>query len=696
MNSQLLKKNFDRIFLVAIGLVTLVILVLSTISFIREREVISSFSMAGIKVQGNRLRTEMESRSQEMAQACLADPVLRSLAASIPSDIDSDLSFGTKVRNAARKYEIADNIFISVDGHMAYPLLKPWLSLSSSADAIGSRSPSELQFTALLHNADEEMTKGSHEKAIAILEECSNLPVSENLKSKALERLARSLMQDNKPTQAVRVWHRLENEFPDLLSEACEPYALIAPLEISGLASETRRNISNSLSSPYLDLIKGRWPLRVDVTLNLKTMLERQLGSAIPKYHDTPYLRQTRIANEIDLILREDTFGGTYRVYSRSVLDGTGRIPIFYMVLSERNPRRIMAISVDPEWIAGPLLIMARANLKPGNSVLSSFEVKPLAGGSALSFQFITTYPHLELQFPEEAVAAGRKSATFQLWMFAGSAVLMLSLLIIVSIYLVHASREQMLIQTRSDFLGHISHELKTPLTLMRLYAETLFTENDLSEDDRRACLRIVMREATRLNHLIDNLLQLSMIERAKIVYKMVEGDLGAVVAKTAQVCVDWMKQQEIELKATIAPDLPPVIFDQERVVQALINLVENARKYGESKPIEMRLWAEGSSVILEVEDHGIGVEEDEQRKVFNQYYRATNVGSQRGSGLGLYLVSETMKAHKGEIELKSEVGKGSCFRLIFPASAAVTDRKSITSYLHDNERKESKETDPA
>jgi two-component system phosphate regulon sensor histidine kinase PhoR len=227
-----------------------------------------------------------------------------------------------------------------------------------------------------------------------------------------------------------------------------------------------------------------------------------------------------------------------------------------------------------------------------------------------------------------------------------------------------------MLLQARSEFLGYISHELKTPLTLILLYAETLSSDPDLPVEEQRKCIQVVTREGERLKHLIDNLLYLSRIEKAKAEYRMAEGDLGMVVRNTAQVCADWLKQENTEVNIQIASNLPPVIFDQEKVAQTVINLIENARKYGDGKPVDIRLWADGSSVILEVEDHGIGIPDSDREKIFDQFYRGSNAAPQRGSGLGLYLVKETMNAHRGEILLQSEVGEGSRFRLTFPAAA--------------------------
>jgi signal transduction histidine kinase len=144
---------------------------------------------------------------------------------------------------------------------------------------------------------------------------------------------------------------------------------------------------------------------------------------------------------------------------------------------------------------------------------------------------------------------------------------------------------------------------------------------------------------------------------------------------KQREVSGEWLSQHGFSVRTDLATNLPLVRFDPERVSQAVMNVVENARKYsGASKTIDIRLWSEGSSVILEVQDYGIGIPAGEQQRIFDQFYRASNASEQSGSGLGLFLVSDIMRAHRGSIELESEVGQGSRIRLVFPDSGAILE----------------------
>jgi signal transduction histidine kinase len=123
------------------------------------------------------------------------------------------------------------------------------------------------------------------------------------------------------------------------------------------------------------------------------------------------------------------------------------------------------------------------------------------------------------------------------------------------------------------------------------------------------------------------------------------------------------------QMQESFAAAAPAVRFDAGALSQAIVNLLENAVKYsGESREIAVRLEADDTQVVVAVADHGPGIPESEQRRIFDRYYRAPNGAAKGGYGLGLFIVSHIMDAHGGRVELHSEPGRGSCFRLVLPA----------------------------
>ncbi len=254
---------------------------------------------------------------------------------------------------------------------------------------------------------------------------------------------------------------------------------------------------------------------------------------------------------------------------------------------------------------------------------------------------------------------------------FAGSMLLVLCVLALGVILLLRdVSRETQLNRLRSDFVSGVSHELKTPLTLIRLYTETLLDEEQFRKEEREGFYQIILRESERLTHLIEKALDFSRVDRREKQYHLEKGNLAPSIAQTVQVYGDYLKRRGFRVETNLASSLPVVEFDPDAVAQAVVNLLDNAAKYsGDSKFVGVRLLAEDSAVILEVEDRGIGIPADEQKKIFQQFYRSRTRSGKGGYGLGLFLVKHIMDAHGGRVEVESEAGRGSRFRLVFPAT---------------------------
>lgn len=238
--------------------------------------------------------------------------------------------------------------------------------------------------------------------------------------------------------------------------------------------------------------------------------------------------------------------------------------------------------------------------------------------------------------------------------------------------------RELRLAAMRSDFVSNVSHELKTPLALIRMYAETLEMERIPDPEAQREYLRVIMRESDRLSRLINNILAFSRIESGRAHYHRERLDLGATVRAVLAIYRVHLEHEGFRLTVEEADALPMIDADAEAVAEALLNLLDNAMKYsGESREIIVRTGTSDTEttdrdVWVDVEDHGIGIPPDQQKLIFEKFYRVSAglVHTAKGSGLGLTLVDHIMRAHGGRIDVRSTPGTGSCFRLCFTAAA--------------------------
>jgi signal transduction histidine kinase len=230
--------------------------------------------------------------------------------------------------------------------------------------------------------------------------------------------------------------------------------------------------------------------------------------------------------------------------------------------------------------------------------------------------------------------------------------------------------REMHLSRLKSDFVANVSHELKTPLALIRLFAETLELGRVQGEGKARQYYQIINKESQRLTQLINNILDFSRIEAGRKEYRFAPSDVGGIVNEVVDAYRFQIEQNGFELEVRVAEDLPEVSADKEALGQALLNLVNNAIKYSrDGKYLGLEVTRRGDEVRVAVTDRGIGIAKAEQKKIFDKFYRAEDslVHETKGSGLGLPLVRHIMEAHGGSVEVESAPGKGSTFTLVLP-----------------------------
>ena len=251
-------------------------------------------------------------------------------------------------------------------------------------------------------------------------------------------------------------------------------------------------------------------------------------------------------------------------------------------------------------------------------------------------------------------------------------------------LFLVYSNvrREAQLARLKSDFVANVSHELKTPLALIRLFAETLELRRVPTEEKAQQYYRVINKESQRLTQLINNILDFSRIDAGRKEYRFAPVNVGRIVNEVLEAYRFQIEQQGFELQVDVEPDLPEVEADSEALGQALLNLVNNAIKYSrevKSLALAVRLapaaaragGGAGDRVLISVTDRGIGVPKGEQKKIFEKFYRgeASLVHETKGSGLGLSLVEHIMEAHGGAVEIESAPGKGSTFTLVLPVA---------------------------
>lgn len=221
----------------------------------------------------------------------------------------------------------------------------------------------------------------------------------------------------------------------------------------------------------------------------------------------------------------------------------------------------------------------------------------------------------------------------------------------------------------RQDFVSNVSHELKTPLTAITGFAETLAEEN-LSEEERKGFARIIQKNAVHMQGIIKDLLLLTSLDRAEIA-PMMERTTDTRILQDVKAYTQY-KAQTKEIEVIYEPSDETILCNESLVVQALVNLVVNAISYSpENSKVTLRTKRKGEMLEFEVSDHGYGISEEDIPRIFERFYRVDKARSREdgGTGIGLSIVRHIAIIHKGTIKAESRLGEGSVFTLSLPVS---------------------------
>ena len=232
------------------------------------------------------------------------------------------------------------------------------------------------------------------------------------------------------------------------------------------------------------------------------------------------------------------------------------------------------------------------------------------------------------------------------------------------------AAREVRVAELKSNFVASVSHDLKTPLALIQLFAETLELGRVRTPERAQEYYRIINGESKKLTRLIENILDFSRMEAGLRPYRMEPADLSESVNKVLSRMETQFSQGHFDVTPKIEADLPRILADEGAAEQAIENLLANAMKYsGENKQIVVEARRANSHIVVSVTDQGIGISRREQSRIFRKFYRVQRElgGGPQGTGLGLAIVDHTMRGHGGYVRVKSEPERGSTFSLYFP-----------------------------
>ena len=232
-------------------------------------------------------------------------------------------------------------------------------------------------------------------------------------------------------------------------------------------------------------------------------------------------------------------------------------------------------------------------------------------------------------------------------------------------------TESQRLEDMRREFVANVSHELKTPITTIKSYSETLLCGALEDKELSKSFVEVIENEADRMSSLVKDLLQLSHMDYEKVVWEMHHLDLREIVTDSVRKLEVHFQNKNQRLNMQISDEAVPIYADRGKIQQVIINLLTNAIKYTpENGNIRISAQVVDKNAIFEVQDSGIGIPKEDIKRIFERFYRVDKARSRElgGTGLGLPIAKEIIEQNNGSIDIKSEVGKGTEVVIRIPA----------------------------
>jgi signal transduction histidine kinase len=342
------------------------------------------------------------------------------------------------------------------------------------------------------------------------------------------------------------------------------------------------------------------------------------------------------------------------------------------------DPARRVIFELDPAAYLGDAAIFTPQMGLPDPIVMSGGEHGSAVLGSEedsnppVSVAMPWPFHHLTVDYyrsPDEIPDLMRRletqKATSVTWVIV-ALVLLIFLGILVTLRSI--IYEMQVANIKSDFVSFVSHELKTPLTAIRMFSETLLLGRAGDRQGEKECVELIDHEASRLSRLIEQIIEFSKLEKHQQVFNFTSCSMSEVVEEAVRIFRDRTPDEEIDVNVHQAQRISRVRMDRESMIELILNLLSNAYKYsGETmRRIDVRMRESIGHISVDVVDYGVGIPKREQRKIFDKFYRAEDYLTRdiEGTGLGLTYAKYIAKVHNGDIKVSSAVDQGSTFTL--------------------------------
>jgi len=694
------------IFLLAIFLPLLILSYLSLSTFSKRREAVKKLLESNLWISGEAALKSIEGALLEHEKKALKSENFIRLIQQKKAD-------PTFFSSSVLSKDIAGNLFL-LDAD--YKIIFPRTGSENASVFQWEEDLSNSQFEIFFHKVEYlEFSQKNYTRAGELYKEYGVSAPSKQHKAIALEGLGRCLLSSKRYNEAYKVYSELSGRYGQFKNKAGHPYGIIAVFQLYEIDRRRMKEANNlkKLHELYEKIRDGAWLLNTSTydffTAEIESILNSKFNegrfpeirksyqdlrkrqspyrqaliftdflerSVIPKINEK--LSISRVADEVLperlLIPQKKVFS----LISYTILPDFQSEQTFYGGFCwDLNSLKKQTISKTLEDITKDSRLSFQIVDERGQNILTGEEELISKGSLTLSFRLFPLPWRLLVSQP--GIKDLEKTARREIFFYGILLTVIVALMLLGAILIARdISRESATTRLKTEFVHNISHELKTPLTLIRLYGETLQRKENLTNKEKKECYEIITKESERLSHLINNVLDFSRIEMGRKEFSFKKGSLTKVVLDTLESYRYHLEKKGFAIQTDIVSDLPEMKFDGEAITSVLVNLLSNAMKFSpKKKEVTVKLFKDDGNAVLQVADKGIGISPKEFSKIFQRFYQSKNkiVSETRGSGLGLTLVKHITEAHGGRIQVESEPGKGSIFSVILPILSPEKDK---------------------
>ena len=602
---------------------------------------------------------------------------------------------------------LIEYVFISYEGEdLFFPQFQP--DLGAETTAVTQFKSSQL---VILRRAERyEFEQRRYDAAISLYRQLFDESKDENLRAQMLSNMARSQLKKKDFESAIKNYNTIIEDFESSSSSSNLPLAVISGLQIVNCYKELGDSDAavTTLLALYRNICDMTWDLTEAQFRTYCSLIDENLTAITaemgPEFSDSEYsqeldrikdlheerIEQWRVMKNIDQKIMPELVN----VFSRS--SDSGLSPVFYAKIIDDTSYLIASVSfseelnndlsgligakADQEYLAGHVLkelIESQQLSENTNVVISDLAGRPILGNKIESTESASVTEFFDDNFPPWKIEFFRDETSglsgidikknFYFWTIV---VLLIVLTFGAALIMRTVAHEMDVLKIKSDFVSSVSHEFKTPLTSIRTLIERLQEGKVDDKTKMNQYFSVIAQDTDKLTRMVGNILDFSKIEEGKREYDFVETDVVQFVSNHIQEFQKDELLKNFSIQASVQEDIPPISVDREAISQVLNNLLDNAVKFSaDKKKIQVHLRKDNGDIVLEVKDFGIGIPPDDLDKIFEKFYQGKNALKQtvKGTGLGLTLVKHTVEAHGGRVSVKSKVGEGSTFSLVFP-----------------------------